>query len=160
VELSHGGINSISSTATRWSHKKKVNRPAKPLLFRPSAMLVLKAGIRNQYILDTKMTNNKVNEMCDRAIGVINSSGLANFISDETRNILVSEIQTLKNRQDRSLASTLSEQHENNLKHYVKTAHSDPDFSQDFVTLQTDCISLLNEIEAALYVQERFKETP
>jgi MinD-like ATPase involved in chromosome partitioning or flagellar assembly len=103
------------------------------------------------------MENNKVSEMCDKVIAVINNCGLANFISDERREALVSEIQILKSKQDRSLASKISEIHENYLKHYNETANTNPDFSKDFVNLQINCVSLLNEMEAALYILEKFK---
>lgn len=103
------------------------------------------------------MTNNKVNEMCDQVISVINKYGLAEFISDEKCNALVSEIQALKKKQKRSLASEVSETHEKNMARYVETTNSTPEFSPDFVSLQTDCISILNEIEAALYLQEHVK---
>lgn len=101
--------------------------------------------------------NNNVDKMCDKAIEIINNCSHANYISDEKCNALVSEIQLLKSKQDRSLASKISEQHENNLKHYVQTMKSTPDFSNDFFKFQTDCISLLNDIEETLYFQERFK---
>ena len=103
------------------------------------------------------MTNNKVNEMCDKAISVINKCSQANFISDEKCNELVTEIQLLKSKQERSLASTICEHHENNLKQYNETIGPTSDFSQEFHSLQTDCIFLLNEIESALYLQEKFK---
>lgn len=103
------------------------------------------------------MTNNKVNEMCDKAILVINKCSQANFISDEECNDLVNEINSLKSKQARSLASKICEHHENYLKQYEETIGPTPDFSQEFHRLQTDCIFLLNEIESALYIQEKFK---
>ena len=103
------------------------------------------------------MTNNKVNEMCDKAILVINKCNQANFISDKKCNDLVTEIQSLKSKQELSLASKISEHHENYLKQYETTIGPTPDFSQEFHSLQTDCVFLLNEIESALYIQEKFK---
>ena len=103
------------------------------------------------------MANDGVNAKCDKAIEIINDCGHANYINDEMRNTLVDDIQTLKIQQDRSLASKLSALHENNLKRYIETKKSTPAFSQDYVKLQIECISLLNEVEAALYVQENFK---
>ena len=103
------------------------------------------------------MTNESVNDKCDKTIEAINNCGLANFISDEKRNSLVSEVLTLKSEQDLNLASKLGELHENNLKHYIQTKKSTPEYSQDFVKLQIECISLLNEIEAALYIQGNLK---
>ena len=103
------------------------------------------------------MTNDSVNNKCDKAITIINNCGVANFISDERRNIFASEVLMLKSKQDLDLASKLSEIHENNLKSYIKTTNSTPYYSQEFVKLQTECISLLNEIEAELYIQARIK---
>ena len=102
------------------------------------------------------MTNTKVNELCEKAILIINKCRQANFISDEKCNELVTEIQLLKNKQERSLASKISEHHENNLRQYEERIGATPDFSQEFHSLQTDCIFLLNEIESALYLQEQF----
>jgi|GEM_PF-5941538 len=103
------------------------------------------------------MMHESINEKCDRAIAVINDCGLANYISSEKCNTLSSEILALKNKQERNLASALSAIHENNLKHYIKTKQTTPEFSRDFVKLQIECISILNEIEAALYIQDNFK---
>lgn len=103
------------------------------------------------------MINDSVNDKCDKAVAAINNCGLANFISDEECKTLAGDILTLKTKQDRSLASELSALHENNLKQYIKIKQSAPDYSQDFVKYQIECISLLNEIEAALYVQDSFK---
>ena len=103
------------------------------------------------------MANDSVNDKCDKAIAVINDCGLANYISDEMRNALASEVLTLKSKQDRSLATKLSALHENNLTRYIENMKSNPAYSQDFVKLQIECISFLNEIEAALYIQDKFK---
>ena len=103
------------------------------------------------------MTNNKVNEMCDKVISVINECSQANFISDEKCNDLVTEIQLLKSKQERSLASKICEHHEKYLKQYEVKIGPTPEFSQEFHRLQTDCIFHLNEIESALYIQEKFK---
>ena len=103
------------------------------------------------------MTNNKVNEMCDKAILVINKCSQANFISDEKCTDLVTEIKSLKVNQERSFASKICEHHENYLKQYEKTIGPTPDFSQEFHRMQTECIFLLNEIESELYIQEKFK---
>ena len=102
------------------------------------------------------MSNNKVNEMCEKVISVINECSQANFISDEKCNELVTEIQLLKNKQERSLASKICEHHEKDLKRYEETIGPTPEFSQEFHNLQTDCIFHLNEIESALYIQEKF----
>ena len=103
------------------------------------------------------MNNNKVNEICEKVILVINKCAQANFISEEKCNDLMNEIQLLKSKQERSLASKICEHHENNLKQYEETIGSTPEFSQEFHKLQTDCIFLLNEIESELYIQETFK---
>ena len=102
------------------------------------------------------MTSNKVNEMCEKVISIINEIGLANFISEEKRDDLVAEIELLKSRQECSLASEICEYHENNLKQYNDKIGPTPEFSQEFHKLQTDCIFYLNEIESELYIQEKF----
>lgn len=98
--------------------------------------------------------NESVNEKWDKAIAVINHCSLANYISSEKCNTLSTEILAVNNKKERNLASGLSELHEYNLKHYIETKQSTPEFSRDFVQLLIECISLLNEIEAALYIQD------
>ena len=98
--------------------------------------------------------NADIEDKCDKAIAAINSCARADYISTDQCDSLASRIQELKKKQERSLASELSELHENNLKHYIETKQSSPEYSPDFVRLQIECVSLLNEIEAALYVQE------
>ena len=104
------------------------------------------------------MANSKVNEMCDQVISVINKYSQADFMSAEECKDLVTEIELLKSKQDLSLASKISEKHENYRKQYDNTVGPTPDFSREFHKLQTDCIFLLNEIETALYLEEKFKE--
>lgn len=103
------------------------------------------------------MTDNKVNTMCDKAISIIKKYGQSNYISNEKCNDLVSEIQALKSKQDRSLASEINERHENYMKDYVGSMKSIPDYSQDFVNLQSECIFILNEVEESLYLRDKLK---
>ena len=98
-----------------------------------------------------------IEDKCDKVITAINGCARANYISAKQCDSLVSRILSLKQRKERSLASELSELHENNLKHYIETRQSSPEYSPDFVRLQIECVSLLNEIEAALYVQEQLQ---